>query len=391
MPDRIRVLRVIARMNVGGPAYHVSLLSGRLDPDRYDTLLVSGQVGPGEGSFDELARRYGARHRVLPALGPELDPLRDLRALVELVRIVREVRPHVVHTHTAKAGMVGRVAARLGGGPRPVVIHTYHGHVLSGYFGRVQTGFYRLLERGLAHLSNRLIAVSRAVADDLVGFAVAPRERFTVVPLGLELDRFLQVGPADGNGVRDDLGVGDDEVLLTAVGRLVPIKRLDVLLEAFARTRGPVRLAIVGDGELRGDLEEQAARLDIGDRVTFLGFRMDLDAIQAATDIAVLSSDNEGTPVALIEAAAAATAAVATNVGGVADVVVPATGRLVGAGDAEAMAAALTELAADAHLRRRMGDAAREHVATRFASERLLRDIDALYQRELEEHRGRRR
>jgi glycosyltransferase involved in cell wall biosynthesis len=389
--DRIRVLRVIARMNVGGPAYHVSLLSGRLDPARYDTLLVSGRVGPGEGSFDELARRYGAHHEMLDALGPELDPVRDLRSLLALVRIVRRVRPHIVHTHTAKAGMVGRLAARLGGGPRPIVIHTYHGHVLSGYFGRLQEGFYRLLERGLGRISDRLVAVSGAVADELIELHVAPRERFTVVPLGLELDRFLAVAPGDGDAVRTALGLQPDDVLLTTVGRLVPIKRLDVLLEAFARAGGALHLAVVGDGELRADLEAQADRLGIADRVTFLGFRTDLDAIQAATDVAVLSSDNEGTPVALIEAAAAATPAVATRVGGVADVVRPDTGRLVDAGDADGMAAALTELAGDPELRARLGAAARDHVRARFASERLLDDIDALYRRELEERRGRRR
>ncbi len=391
MPDRIRVLRVIARMNVGGPAYHVSLLSGRLDPERYDTLLVSGRVGQGEGSFDELAHRYGARHRVLEMLGPELQPIRDLRALVALVRIVRRVKPDVIHTHTAKAGMVGRLAARLGAGRRPVVIHTYHGHVLSGYFGRLQTGFYRVLERGLARLSNRLVAVSRAVADDLVGFRVAPRERFAVVPLGVELDRFLRVRPGDGDGIRAELGLGPDDVLLTTVGRLVPIKRLDILLAAFAQLPGPLRLAIVGDGELRAKLEAEVKRLGISDRVAFLGFRTDLDAVQAATDIAVLSSDNEGTPVALIEAAAAGTPAVATRVGGVADVVTPDTGRLVPAGDSAAMAAAIAELAADAGLRARLGAAAREHVTARFSAERLLADIDALYQKELEVHRGRSR
>ncbi len=386
------MLRVIARLNVGGPAYHVSLLSGRLPDERYETLLISGRVGADEGSFDALAARYGARHQILETLGPELRPVADLRAIIELTRIARAFRPDVVHTHTAKAGLVGRIAARLAGGRRPVVIHTYHGHVLTGYFGRVQTGVYRWLERALGLLSTRLVAVSQAVADDLVRLRIAPASRFDVVPLGLDLDRFLDASPEAGEAVRDELSLASQDILLTAVGRLVPIKRLDVLLEAFATVVAggvPAHLAIVGDGELRAQLEARTAQLGLEARVSFLGFREDLVAIHTASDIAVLSSDNEGTPVALIEAAAAATPAVATDAGGVSDVVRPDTGRVVATGDAAALAAAIEELAGDRELRRGSGDRAREHVRSRYASERLLTDIDALYARELQRRGGR--
>jgi glycosyltransferase involved in cell wall biosynthesis len=228
-----RVLRVIARLNMGGPAHHVTLLSGGLHEHGYETLLVHGRVPMGEASLDHLAAERGATTRVVESLGPELRPLRDLRALFELIRIVRGFRPDIVHTHTAKAGMLGRLAA-LTTRPRPLIVHTYHGHVLEGYFGRATTGFYRMLERALARISDRLVGVSGAVVDDLVRLRVAPRDRFTVVRLGLDLEPIARGGTTERLMFRDDAGATDQDVLLTFVGRLVPIKRVDVLLDAFA-------------------------------------------------------------------------------------------------------------------------------------------------------------
>jgi glycosyltransferase involved in cell wall biosynthesis len=367
-------MRVIARLNIGGPAYHVSLLSGRLDPERYDVLLVAGRPGPGEGSFEDLARHYGANLRMLPSLSPEIDPRADLQALRELRRIVRTFKPHIVHTHTAKAGALGRAAALLAGRRRPVIVHTYHGHVLEGYFGPAVTAGYRAVERGLARFSDRLVGVSQATVDDLVRLRVAPPERFTVIPLGLELDRFLSLEP------RPDPGDGDAVALYT--GRLVPIKRVELLLRALARARaGGARLSLVvlGDGELRAGLERLAAQLGIAGAVSFLGYRDDVLDHLAAADMAVLSSANEGTPVALIEAAAAGRPLVGTRVGGVADVVGPGTGLLVESGDEEQLASALSRLAADRELRLAMGARAREHVRARYDSRRLLSDMDHLY------------
>jgi glycosyltransferase involved in cell wall biosynthesis len=381
--ERIRILRVIARLNIGGPAYHVSLLSGRLDPERYETLLVAGRPGPGEGSFEELARRYGARLWLMPSLSPQIDPRADARSLRALRGVVRSYRPHVVHTHTAKAGALGRSAALAAGGGRPVIVHTYHGHVLEGYFGGAVTAAYRAAERGLARFSDRLVGVSQATVDDLVRLRVAPRGRFEVIPLGLELDRFLELGPPPG---------GRGEAVALYAGRLVPIKRVDLLLRALARARAcgaELRLVVLGDGELRPALERLASELGIAGSVTFVGYQPDVLPWLAEADMAVLSSANEGTPVALIEAAAAGRPAVGTRVGGVADVVAEGAGRLVASGDEEALAAALAELARDPPLRLALGAAAREHVRTRYSSERLLGDVDRLY-RDLLEARARR-
>jgi glycosyltransferase involved in cell wall biosynthesis len=365
---------------MGGPAHHVALLSGLLDRDRYETLLLHGEVGAGEASLEAVAHSLDARLEAVPGLRPELRPADDLRALVALVRTVRSFRPDIVHTHTAKAGMLGRLAAVLAGRPRPVIVHTYHGHVLEGYFGTVVTAGYRTVERGLARVSDRLIGVSQSTVDDLVRMRVAPRERFTVVPLGLELGRFLSLDPRPE---------GDDVVALYA-GRLVPIKRVDVLIRALAQARAAgaaLRLVVLGDGELRPELERLARDLGVAPQVAFLGYRDDVVPYLEAADVAVLSSANEGTPVALIEAAAAARPLVGTRVGGVADVVAPGTGRLVESGDERALAGALVELAFDRGLRLELGARAREHVRARYGVERLLDDVDRLY-RELLGGRG---
>jgi glycosyltransferase involved in cell wall biosynthesis len=387
---RVRVLRVIARMNVGGPALHVSLLSGLLDPDRYETLLVTGRVGPGEDPLEDLAERYGARVVRVPVLGPELAPLRDLRALGALVRIMRRFEPDVVHTHTAKAGTLGRLAALLSTRPRPIVVHTFHGHVLTGYFGPLVSGAYRAIEALLARVTDRLVAVSQATAGELAALGVAPRGRFEVIHVGLELEPFLAGDPQGGAAFRSEMGAGDDDVLAVYAGRLAPIKRVDVLLDGLAHARGrgaPVTLAIAGDGELRADLEARAQRLGVAGAVRFLGSRRDLAAITAGGDIAVLSSDNEGIPLALIEAAAAGLPLVATDVGGVSEIVTPDTGLLVPGGDAAALGDALADLAGDSTRRRRLGEEARERVRDRFGARRLLSDVDGLY-RELLRNRG---
>jgi glycosyltransferase involved in cell wall biosynthesis len=378
---------VIARLNMGGPAHHVSLLSGRLDRTRYETLLVHGSVGEGEDSLQDVAAREGCARRFVPALHPEIHPLRDLRALGALVRIVRHFEPHVVHTHTAKAGMLGRLAALLAGKPRPLIVHTYHGHVLEGYFGRLGSWVYRRFERGLGRFSDRLIGVSEATIDDLVRLKVAPRAKFRLVQIGLDLQRFLALTPGQDAAFRAEAGVRDGEILLTFVGRLVPIKRVDLALEAVALARrqgARVRLAVVGDGHLRPDLEALADQLGIADVVAFLGYRENMVEVTAASDIALLTSDNEGTPVSLIEAAAAATPAISTSVGGVAEVVTPASGLLVEPGDVEGLAAAIVTVAGEAARRREMGERGREHVAERFSVDRLTSDIDALYRDLLE-------
>ncbi len=368
---------------MGGPAQQAALLSGRrFFPERYETLLVHGQLAPGEESAAYLAEREGARMLDLPDLVQPVHARHDPVALGKLARIIRRFRPHIVHTHTAKAGFLGRQAALLAGPRRPKLVHTFHGHVLEGYFGPNKSKLYRGLERTLGKRTDQLIGVSEATVSDLVRLGVAERERFRVVPLGLDLGRFADREEELRETVRKELGLRDDQVLCTFVGRVVPIKQLDLLLSAIAEAREQnqrVRLMIVGDGEQRPQLETLAERLGIGSAVHFAGYRRDLVSVWAASDIAVLSSANEGTPVSLIEAAAAGVPAVATDVGGVRETLAPGSGAIVPAADPASLAAGILALASDPERRSRCGQAAQAHALGRFDAERLLDDIDRLY------------
>jgi glycosyltransferase involved in cell wall biosynthesis len=379
MPSRdgaIRVVRVIARMNVGGPAQHVAHLCQRLEQE-YPTLLVTGSVGPGEADMLGVARERGARIEVIPELGRALRPWDDLVALTRLVRILRRHRPAIIHTHTAKAGALGRGAAALAG--VPVRVHTYHGHVFDGYFSRPVTAAFVSIERALARSSDALIALSPGQAHDLVErYRIGASSRVRVLPLGLDLDRFQPPDAAGGARFRAEVGAGDRTVV-TAVARLVPIKNHDLLLEAAALLsahRSDMLFVIVGGGPEEQRLRQRAAALGIADPVRFLGWREDLEAIYAGSDIVALTSRNEGTPVCLLEALAAGCRVVATDVGGVRDVLHGGRlGALVPPADPAAFAAALEAAAAATP----PDPAVSSEVRERYSVERLSADVSRLY------------
>ncbi|MBX5489261.1 MAG: glycosyltransferase, partial [Mycolicibacterium hassiacum] len=389
----IRVLRVIARLNVGGPALHVSYLTRGLAARGYETTLVTGRVGRSEGSMEYVATEAGVEPIYIEALQRNLSLFDDIVALARLVRLIRRFRPDVLHTHTAKAGALGRAAAVLALGARPrVVVHTFHGHVLRGYFPRLATRLFLEVERRLARVSSALIAVSPEVRDDLVELRVAPASKFTVVRLGLDLERRIAAPEGARERVRSELGVGRDQFLVVWLGRMTEIKRVDDLLRIFAvlRRRGvDAVLALVGDGPNRADLQRLADELGVADAVRFAGFRADVGSVFRACDAVALTSANEGTPVSLIEALAAGCAVVTTDVGGARDVVDDGrAGFLVPAGDLDGFADRLEELAGSPELRRRLGEAGRKHVFARYSVDRLVRDIDTLY-RELLRDRDR--
>ena len=379
-------MRIIARLNIGGPAIQAITLTRELESYGYETRLVRGTEDPSEGAMDYLARELG----VVPTLIPSMrrDPGRgDIEALGRLVLLLWRDRPAIVHTHAAKGGTLGRIATVLAFPLRPwrpVVVHTYHGHSLTGYFSGRTAGFYRLVEKLLARRTDVLLAVSDEVRDDLVRLGVAPVSRFRVMPLGFDLSQFTEdVDRAERRGsLRDDWGAGEEEVVVTLVARLVPIKRVDRFLAMGAKLAGDARLrfVVVGDGELRDQLQASADALALGDRLVWAGFRRDIPDVCFASDIVVLTSDNEGTPVSLIEAQAAGLAVVATDVGGVRSVVPHGvTGLLAGANDVESLAEAVSTLANDPSLRRVMGQEGRKRTTARFTLERLAADHAALY------------
>jgi len=369
---------------MGGPALHVAYLTAGLRERGYDTTLVAGTLARGEDSMAFVAEGLGVEVVSIPELGREISPLRDLFATIRLAGLIRRERPQILHTHTAKAGTVGRVAALLAGRARPpIVVHTFHGHVLRGYFGPVRSRFFRFLERWLARHTTALVAVSPQVRDDLVALGVAAPEKFTVVRLGIELDE--RVG-ADANGreeTRRYLGIPPDRFAVGWVGRMTPVKRTENVLDGFKRLRArgiDATLCLVGDGPDRAGLERRAHELGIVKDTLFLGYQEDVGPLYAAFDALVLPSGNEGTPVSVIEALAAETPVVATRVGGVPDVVRDGEdGFLVEPGDSEVFAERLAELARDPALRERFGAAGRARVVPRYAVERLVDDIDRLY------------
>lgn len=378
--ERVRVLRLIARLNIGGPAIHATLLTERLDRSRYESRLVSGLESRTEGSYLALHGREVAGLTVMPQLGREIHPARDAVTVLRLYRLIRRFRPHVVHTHTAKAGAVGRLAARLA--RVPAIVHTYHGHVLHGYFSPLRTRVFTAVERGLARVTDRLLVVSEAVRQDLLDRGIGDPARITVLPLGFDLAPFLESHRLRGQ-LRAELGVGAGDPLVGIVARLVPIKRHEDFLAAaalVARGVPAARFLVVGNGERRAELEALAERLGLAGRVRFVGWRRDLDRIYADLDLVVLTSANEGSPVSVIEAMAAGRPVVATRVGGVPDLVEDGTsGLLVPAGDPRGVADAVTALLEDPERRRAMGEAGRARVYPAFDAGRLLDGIDRLY------------
>jgi glycosyltransferase involved in cell wall biosynthesis len=384
---RIKILRVIGRLNVGGPTIHVVNLCAGLNPVRFDQLLVVGSENPAEGSMLDYALARGVQPRVIPEMVTafSLTP-RDVKALAKLYFLIRRERPHIVCTETAKAGFLGRLAGRLAG--VPVIVHTFHGHVLHGYYGPVKNWLMRRMERSLARITDRLVTVSEQVKRDLVGYGVAAAEKITVIPLGFDLEPFLN-SHAHKDEFRREIGYGDEHKLIGIVGRLFSIKNHALFLDAAAHVSAReqnARFVIVGDGVLRPTLEKQASDLGIADRVLFTGWRRDLARICADLTVLVVSSDNEGTPVSAIEAMAAGCPVVATRVGGLSDLIDDRrTGRLVPPRDEKVLATAVLDLLHGPETARNLGRNAKEAVGKRFAVTRLISDMDRLYSELLEE------
>ncbi len=374
----MRIARVIARLNVGGPAQHVILLAAGLDPSRFQSTLITGIPDPNEGDLGPLARSRGITPVVIRSLGRAIRPGHDLAALGRLVALFRTLRPDLVHTHTAKAGALGRLAARLAG--VPVVVHTFHGHILEGYFSPALTRLFLGIERALARRTDRIVTVSPRVRASLLARGIGRPEQVEVVPLGLPLQRFAVTAPGRAC-LRQRLAIPRDAPLLGIIGRLVPIKDHPTLFAALTREEvKTAHLLVAGDGERRAALEAMARDLGLAGRVHFLGWRGDLEAILPELDVVICCSRNEGTPVALIEAMAAGVPVLSTDVGGVGDLLTHGqTGWLVPPEDPAALARGIRDLLADPAGRGRLVAAARPAALQAHSAEGLIRRIEAMY------------
>lgn len=385
----LRVARIITRLNIGGPSIQAIGLSRELRASGFETCLIHGRLGEGEGDMTRLLPIEDIDSVYVDDLVRPIAPLRDVQAWWRIYRTLRRWQPDIVHTHMAKAGTLGRLAALAynrtsTAGRRARLVHTYHGHVFEGYFGSPSTRVFVLIERWIGRRTDALIAISPQIARDLVHtYRIARDTQLKVIPLGFNLDRLLALSDADRASAKASLDLGNDTIAVTTVGRLTAIKQHTLFLDMAAQlAKASPRFVflIVGDGELRSALDARVSELGLARRVRFLGWRGDLDAVYGASDIFVLTSRNEGTPVALIEAMAAAVASVSTDVGGVRDVVTgPDVGSLVPFGDADALVRAVLALADAPARRAEIGRAARTSVRHRFHATRLVADIRALY------------
>ena len=376
--QKTQVLRIFSRLNIGGPSLHVIHLCSGLGDFGFKTRLVVGKTDPHEGDFLDLARARGVEPTIFPELGRAIRPVNDLRALFRLYRLMRRDRPSIVHTHTAKAGALGRVAALMA--RVPIVVHTYHGHVLSGYFHPLTSLFFRGVERALGHATDVLLTVSESVKDDLVSLGVAPAGRVRVLPLGLDLEPLTL--PLPRGLLRKQACWAEDVPVVGIVGRLVPIKDLDTFISAaaiVAKASPSARFAVVGDGDERARLEPWAKSV-LGDRVHFFGWQKDTPGVFGDLDLVVNTSLNEGTPVALIEALAAGRSVVATSVGGTPDLLGGGSwGALVPARSPEAVARAISEFLGTPEASDRGAAERQANVVRRYSVVRLLNDMASLY------------
>jgi glycosyltransferase involved in cell wall biosynthesis len=402
--SRIRVVRVIDRLNIGGPAKHVVWLTAGLSENEFETTLITGTVPKGEGDMSYFARDCEVEPIVINEMSRELSA-RDILVIAKLLRQFFKLKPQIIHTHKAKAGATGRVAAMIYKWMTPSalwlrprrcrVVHTYHGHVFHSYYGSLKTRLFIAIERVLARFcTDRIIVVSEQQRREICeSFHVGRREQFRVVPLGIDFEELVE----DREALRREYGVSDDEVAIGIVGRLCEVKNHAMLLESAARVvegfngNGPrTRFVIVGDGHLRADIERQARDLGVADKTVFTGFREDATSLYAGLDIAALTSLNEGTPLTLIEAMCCGCPVAATEVGGVVDVMGSRGTSLDGftiwdhgvtapSRDVEAFARALRFLVERPDLRREMGERGRAFVRARLSRDRLVSDIETLY------------
>ena len=387
-----RVLRILNRLVIGGPSKNAVYLSRYMQPD-FETLLVIGGKEDHEQDADFLATSNSIEPRCIAEMKRPISPRQDWIAYNKLKELIKEYKPDIVHTHAAKSGALGRLAAKHAN--VPVIVHTFHGHVFHSYFNSLKTNFFIRTERYLAGFSDAIVAISDVQKQELSGdFKIASSDKFRVIPLGLDLDNFTVDQDIKRIKFRTEFGLDDETVAIGIIGRLVPVKNHSLFLKALnyvlKNTSVKVRAFIIGDGESRGGIVQMATDLGIKfskhtdhqhiDPLVLTSWRTDVDTICAGLDIIALTSLNEGTPVSLIEAQAAGKPIVSTRVGGISDVVMENQTALLSAiTDEEAFSKNLLQLVNDASLRRKFSTAGKDYVIGRFSYQRLVKDMGNLY------------
>lgn len=392
-----RIIRILNRLAVGGPVLNATYLTKYMAPD-FETLLVAGEKEDHEKSAEYLAHQLGIQFVTIKGMGRSLNPTSDYFAYREMKKLIQSFKPDIVHTHAAKPGAIGRLAASSA--KVPVILHTFHGHVFHSYFNSARSKFFIQAERYLAKKSDVIIAISEQQKKELAeDFRIAPLEKFRVIPLGFDLDHFQSEQEGKRKKFRTEFSIADDVVAIGIIGRLVPVKNHYLFMKAikyvFDNTNKKVKAFIIGDGETRNDLENVANEIGIRfstekdpehfHPLVFTSWRSDVDVINAGLDIVCLTSFNEGTPVSLIEAQAANKPIVSTKAGGIADIVVEGeTALLADVQNTDLFCRHLLQLVEDDALRERLGKNSHHHVMNRFSYQRLVNDMSALYYELLE-------
>ena len=360
----IKVVHVIARMNVGGPAILLSSLVQGLNSDGFKSHLITGYCEENEVDYVKSNNLNLGEIRI-KGLGRSISPVADLKALFSVMRTLRKLKPDIVHTHTAKAGVIGRVTSLLAT-PRAKRVHTFHGHLLQGYFSKNKTRLVVLLEKSLAKVTDLILTVGSQVAKDLQDSRIGNPAKMKVTYPGIKV-----LNGSNRNRIRETLNLPNDEIVLIFVGRLTQIKRVDRLIEAFKLVQtesASSTLLIIGDGELKEELEAKS----IGLKIKFLGWRTDVYDLMDASDIAVLTSDNEGMPITLIEAAFMGLPSVTTDVGSASEVVLNSVTGYVAAKDPAVIAEKIKQLVISESLRAKFGVAAKSHAQEKFSVDSML-------------------
>ncbi len=386
-----KVLRIINRFNLGGPTYNAAYLTKYISSE-YDTLLIGGSPAAGEAHSGFILDHLNVPYIEIPEMSRSINPLNDLKAFRKIRRIIRETKPDIVHTHAAKAGALGRLAARME--KVPVIVHTYHGHVFSNYFSAWKSWIARMIERNLARLSSAIVVISKKQREEIVDqYTICSDSKAHVIPLGFDLSKFGIDMEKKRRAFRDKYALDDTTVAIGIIGRFAPVKNHILFFESLKELSGRSKnwvAFVIGDGELNSSLQQKVKELELnvaGDssgKVIFTSWIQQIDEAMAGLDIVALTSLNEGTPVSLIEAQASGKPIVTTNVGGVQDCMLENQSGYITRNSKESVSASLFELISDAGLRKKMGESGREFVLNKFNYTRLVSDMKALYDNLLE-------
>ncbi len=383
-----KVIRIITRLNVGGPAYQATILNNLLPKMGYDSMLIYGKIDKNEASYESLLKQYPGKTYFAKNLQRKINPINDALALVEIIKIVRKYKPDIIHTHTAKAGTLGRIAAKIC--KTKIILHTYHGHVLRNYFSKPTEKLFITIEQQLAKKSTRLITLSNSLAADLANILRTNQNEIITVELGLPLEKFKKL-PEKGK-LRAQLNIPQQAILLGSLGRLVPIKNYSRMINIFSQLteilpEKNLHLIIGGSGPLESELRTRTEKLGVKNRIHFPGIIQNLPQFYADIDIAILTSDNEGTPAMLIEAQSAGKITIAPDIGGIRDILCPETGKLIARNQTGPYIKTLSEII-EHWPPKPVTDQTREKIITRFSPQKLAKNITTLYNKLLTEQKN---